>query len=165
MKKKLLLASGLTLAVNAFAITVTYDVTPTTLGFGDPGYTVDGSIVVSIVESDDCTGGTYTVTAAAVLGSGPSGSTPPGMSIGGYIGFPSSWNFVFNNAGLGDYTIITTTTACAEGTPPAPVEDVVTVGSLAPPPGPRAIPTLSLWGVMLMSGVMALIGIGARRRR
>lgn len=163
MKKTLLLVLGLALGVNAFATTASYNVVLPSLPFADPGYTANGSITAIIAETGDCQGGTYTVNAVPVLSSGPGGSTPPNTSTTSYIGFPASQNFLFSSAGYGQYTITTTTTACASGTAPAPIVDVITVAAAAAS-APRPIPTLSMWGVITLTGLMLFFGLRGHRR-
>ena len=157
--KPLIAVGGLFLFGVAHAATVTYTTVRPTLSFNDPGYTANGSITATVANTPDCTGGTFTVNATPIAASGPSGSTPPFTSVTTYIGFPAG-NFLFANAGYGRYRITTTTTACAVGIPPAPiVNEVLLLGESAP------IPTVSEWGMIIMSSLLALMAVMTLRRR
>ena len=73
----------------------------------------DTSFRVTVVDAADCAG-TYTVSCTPIAGSGPGGSDPPFTSITAYIGFPQG-NFLFNNAGNGEYliTVLNTNGSCS----------------------------------------------------
>jgi Secretion system C-terminal sorting domain len=83
------------------------NVTLPSLPFNDPSYMPNGSF--NIVASDLGCAGTYSVSAQPVLGSGPSGSTPPIISPSAYIGFGQG-GFLFGNAGYGTYEVTVTET-------------------------------------------------------
>lgn len=119
--------------------------------------TNDGSITTTVADSPGCTGATYTVNASPVASSGPGGSTPPFTSVVTYIGFPAG-PFLFANAGFGQYTItVSTTSVCME----APDVSTVTLT----PPAPTSIPTLSEWGMIILSSLLALGTVIALRRQ
>lgn len=119
--------------------------------------TNDGSITTTVADSPGCTGATYTVNASPVASSGPGGSTPPFTSVVTYIGFPAG-PFLFANAGFGQYTItVSTTSVCTE----APNVSTVTLT----PPAPTSIPTLSEWGMIILSSLLALGTVIALRRQ
>jgi len=156
-KLPVILALGLmTASAVASAATVSYSTIKPTLDFGNAAYTPNGSITAAVADTPDCTGGTFTVNAAPVAGSGPGGTNPPNTTITTYIGFPAG-NFLFASAGYGQYTITTTTTACGVGVPPAPIVKVVNISV-------RKIPTLSQWGVIILSSMLA-IGAAVTLRR
>ncbi|MBK6401448.1 MAG: IPTL-CTERM sorting domain-containing protein [Rhodocyclaceae bacterium] len=158
--KPLVAVSAFLLAGVAQAATVSYVTVPPTLPFTDPGYTPNGSITATVADTPDCTGGTFTVNASPIAASGPGGSNPPLTTVVTYIGFPAG-NFLFANAGYGGYRITTTTTACAAGTPPAPIVNTVAVlGASAA----TAIPTISEWGMIIMSSLLALLAVFTLRR-
>lgn len=113
----------------AGAATTSHSVVPPTLSFSDPAYSPNGSITTTVANTPDCTNGIFTVNASPVAASGPGGSTPPSTTVVTYIGFPAG-NFLFANAGYGQYQITTTTTACGVGTPPAPIVDIVAVAGV-----------------------------------
>jgi len=114
--------------------------------FVSSGYVANGSFQVVVTNGSTCTG-TYTVSAAAVAGSGPSGSTPPLTTVTSYIGFPAG-TFNFANAGAGSYLVTVTTTG---GCNHSPVSRTLTV---VVPNGTDAIaPTFyvrDLFGVALV---------------
>ena len=149
-------AGTLLFATVAMAATVTYVTVNPSLAFGAPGYVADGSITANVADVPGCTGGTYTVNASPVAGSGPLASTPPFTTVTTYIGFPQG-AFLFGNAGWGSYTITTTTTACGVGAPPPPTVDVVTFAV--------TIPTLTEWAMILFALLMAGSGAVLVRRR
>jgi IPT/TIG domain/IPTL-CTERM motif len=124
--KHLTVAAGFMFIGLAGAATTSNVVVPPTLPFTDPGYLPNGRITTTVVNTPDCTSGTFTVNASPVAGSGPGGGNPPFTTVVTYIGFPAG-NFLFANAGYGQYRITTTTTSCTVGTPPAPLVDIVTV--------------------------------------
>ncbi|SDU08949.1 IPTL-CTERM sorting domain-containing protein [Halopseudomonas salegens] len=143
----------------ANAATVSYSITPPSLLFADPGYTPDGNVTATVADTLDCTDGTFTVNASPVAASGPGGSTPPLTAVTTYIGFPAGSNFSFNNAGYGQYQITTTTTACATGTPPDPIVNIVTLREAKP------IPSLSQLGLIIMALMMGMGAVVMRRRQ
>lgn len=119
--------------------------------------TNDGSITATVADSPGCTGATYTVNASPVASSGPGGSTPPFTSVVTYIGFPAG-PFLFANAGFGQYTItVSTTSVCMEA------QNISTV--TLTPPAPTSIPTLSEWGMIILSSLLALGTVIALRRQ
>lgn len=154
----LIAAGTLLFATVAMAATVTYVTVLPTLAFGAPGYVPNGSITANVADVPGCTGGTFTVNAAPIAGSGPAASTPPLTTVTTYIGFPQG-SFLFNNAGWGSYTLTTTTTACGVGAPPPPTIDVVTLVQ------PATIPTLTEWAMILLALLMAASGAVLVRRR
>ncbi len=157
--KPLIAVGGLFLFGVAHAATVTYTTVRPTLPFNDPGYTANGSITATVANTPDCTGGTFTVNATPIAASGPGASSPPIAVPTTNFGFPAG-NFLFANLGYGRYRITTTTTACAVGTPPAPiVNEVLLLGESAP------IPTVSEWGMIIMSSLLALVAVMTLRRR
>jgi hypothetical protein len=98
-----------------------YTVSATTIRptcpFGTANYVANGSFTVAVTNGSTCAG-TYTVNAVPVAGSGPAGSTPPSTTVVTYIGFPAG-NFLFANAGAGQYTVtVTETGACNPPTDP-----------------------------------------------
>jgi hypothetical protein len=135
---------GMGLAVLAFAFTAsafaadfTYsvDVTPPTVAFDDGGYTANGSFTVTVTD-DECSTGTYTINAAPVFHSAPDSTTPPSTTITTYIGFPEG-SRLFDNAGVGDYTLTMTQTSSNTGCNMWAQEiEVVTVGN----------PPVTQWG-------------------
>lgn len=152
---------GLSLSGPSLAATVTYNTVLPSLPFTSPGYTANGSITANVANTVGCDNGTFTVNATPVAASGPGGSTPPTTNVVTYIGFPAG-GFLFSDAGYGSYTITTTTTACGAGVPPSPVVDTVV---LAVPDATASIPTLSEWGMILLSGVMGIAAFVTMRRR
>lgn len=105
-----------------------YNVSATTVAptcpFGTANYLPNGSFTVTVTNGSTCAG-TYTVNAAPVAGSGPSGSTPPLTTVTTYIGFPAG-AFLFANAGAGQYTVTVTETGPCNP-PTDPVVITVTV--------------------------------------
>jgi len=119
--------------------------------------TNDGSITTTVADSPGCTGATYTVNASPVASSGPGGSTPPFTTVVTYIGFPAG-PFLFANAGVGQYTItVSTTSVCMEA------QNISTV--TLTPPAPTSIPTLSEWGMIILSSLLALGTVITLRRQ
>lgn len=101
-----------------------------TLPFSHPSYAANGNFTV-LVTNGSCAG-TYTVNAAPIAGSGPSGSTPPLTTVTTYINFPQG-SFFFGNAGSGQYRVtVTETGAC--NPPVDPVIFDVTVPAVAVTP-------------------------------
>ena len=120
--------------------------------------TNDGSITTSVADSPGCTGATYTVNASPVASSGPGGSTPPLTNIVTYIGFTAGYPFLFANAGVGQYTItVTTNSVCTEA------QNVSTV--TLTPPAPTSIPSLSEWGMIILSSLLGIGTVIALRRQ
>lgn len=150
---------GLMMVGVAGAATTTNTVIPPTLAFADPGYTNNGRITTSVANTPDCTGGTFMVNAVPVAGSGPGGTNPPGTGVTTYIGFPAG-NFLFANAGYGQYRITTTTTACGAGAPPAPIVAIVTISRAVP----ASVPTLNGWAMLIMASLMGVFALGRMRR-
>jgi hypothetical protein len=89
-----------------------------------PGYVPDGSFTVTVVDGVTCAG-TYTIQALPVANSSPLGNTPPFTTVVAYIGFGQG-NFLFDNAGAGQYTVIVTETGPCNP-PTDPVVIIVTV--------------------------------------
>lgn len=94
-----------------------------TLPFTDPGYSANGQFTVNVVNGN-CIG-TYTVYAAPLAGTGPSGSTPPPTPLTGYLTYPQG-SFLFESAGAGTYRVtVIETGACNPPTDPTIVDVVV----------------------------------------
>lgn len=115
-------------APSAFAqeqYTASESVVLPSLPFSDPGYTANGSFTVTVANGAGCGTGVYTINAAPVAGSGPGGSPTPSTAITTYSGFLAG-NFLFPNAGAGQYTVTVFETGPCN--PPVnPVVFVVTV--------------------------------------
>jgi len=102
----------------------------TSLPFNDPSYTPNGAFTMNI--ADGSCAGTYTVNSSPVAGSAPDGSTPPTTTVVTYIGFPQG-NFLFDNAGIGDYLVtINETGNCTFEPGNDPSTRVVTVAGNQP---------------------------------
>ncbi|MFO1282078.1 MAG: hypothetical protein U1F51_06330 [Burkholderiales bacterium] len=143
-------------AVAVTPYTVTSARVDTSLPFGAPGFTNDGQFIVTIADGN-CTG-TYTVNATPVGGSGPNGSTPPLTTVVAYIGFPEG-NFLFANAGPGQYTVtVTETGTCvfAQGQDPT----IITVG-LGKWSIPVSVPMNAPLALLLAA--LGLAGVAVRR--
>lgn len=90
-------------------------------------YATNGSFTVTVTDGPDCFGiGVYTISAAPVPNSAPDGSTPPFTTVTAYIGFGQG-NFLFNNAGTGQYNVSVNQTSGACSPPVNPVPLLVTV--------------------------------------
>jgi hypothetical protein len=110
---------------------VTSTQTPTSLPFLDPAYAANGSFTMAVADGN-CTG-TYTVQASPVAGSAPDGSNPPFTTITAYIGFGQG-NFLFANAGIGQYDVTVTQTDadCAFDPGVNPFSTVITIVGATP---------------------------------
>lgn len=126
----------------------------------------NGSFTVTVVNAAGCTG-TYSVGAAAVVGSGPAGATPPPTQVTTYIGFPAQ-GFFFANAGLGAYTVTVTQTNASAGCAGVTPNPVVITVQVAPvvQPSPAPIPVLGPLGLLFaIFGLGATGGLLSRRQR
>jgi hypothetical protein len=108
----------------AFGLSIAAQV-DTTRPFAAPNYQPNGSFTMGVVNPATCAG-TYTVQASPVAGSGPGGSTPPNTAVVAYIGFGQG-NFLFANAGVGDYRVTATQTGSQCVHAPGDEQRVLTV--------------------------------------
>ena len=94
--------------------------------FSAGNYTANGQFTINVANGS-CVG-TYTVGAVPVAGSGPNGSSPPSTTVVMYIGFGQG-NFLFSNAGAGQYTVTVTQTnpACSFDDGVNPTQLTVTI--------------------------------------
>lgn len=93
--------------------------------------TPNGQFTINVADGN-CAG-TYTVQAAPVAGSAPDGSNPPFTTITAYIGFGQG-NFLFANAGIGQYDVTVTQTDanCAFDPGVNPFSTVITIVGATP---------------------------------